>query len=336
MKAWIVEEQKPIEDKPMKLVEISNPEPGPGEIRIKVSYCGICRTDLHIAEGDIPLHKKPVIPGHEIVGVVDKIGEGVTKFKPGDKAGVTWLYSACGKCKYCMRGEENYCPEIKRTGWDVDGGYAEYFVAKEDFAFNLNKMRLRDEDLAPLMCPGVSGYFAFKLADVEEGGKLGLVGFGPTAYYVLHVAKSMGIDVYVSTRSEEHKRIAWNNGATWVGNIATERMPEKMDSIIFFPPAGKLVEKALENLDISGTLVQAAVSMTPIEIRDYTANLWGKNIKTLYQVRRDYGREFLEIANRLNLTIEKEIIPFEEIQEAMAKMKKGKISGLVAVAKING
>ena len=336
MKAWIVEEQKPIEEKPMKLVEISNPEPGPGEIRIKVSYCGICRTDLHIAEGDIPLHKKPVIPGHEIVGVVDKIGEGVTKFKPGDKAGVTWLYSACGKCKYCMREEENYCPEIKRTGWDVDGGYAEYFIAKEDFAFNLNKMRLRDEDLAPLMCPGVSGYFAFKLADVEEGGKLGLVGFGPTAYYVLHVAKSMGIDVYVSTRSEEHKRIAWNNGATWVGNIATERMPEKMDSIIFFPPAGKLVEKALETLDISGTLVLVAVSMTPIEIRDYTANLWGKNIKTLYQVRRDYGREFLEIANRLNLTIEKEIIPFEEIQEAMAKMKKGKINGLVAMAKING
>jgi propanol-preferring alcohol dehydrogenase len=335
VKAWIVEDQKPIEERPMRLVEVPTPEPGPGEIRIKVRYCGICRTDLHIVEGDIPLHKKPVIPGHEIVGIVDKIGEGVTKFRPGDKAGLTWLYSTCGKCKYCLRGEENYCPEIKRTGWDVDGGYAEYVIAKEDFAFNLNDMTLKDEDLAPLMCPGVSGYFAFKLADVTSGSKLGLVGFGPTAYYVLHVARSMSIDVYVSTRSREHQEIAWANGAKWVGNIANEEMPDKMDAIIFFPPAGKLVEKALENLDISGTLVLAAVSMTPIEIKDYTKNLWGKKIKTLYQVRRDYGREFLEIANKLNLTIDKEIVEFEEIQDTMIRMKHGEIKGLVAVAKIS-
>jgi propanol-preferring alcohol dehydrogenase len=212
MKAWIVEEQKNIEDKPLKLVELPVPEPGENEIRIKITHCGICRTDLHIAEGDIPLSKKPVVPGHEIVGVVDKVGPGAKKYKIGDRVGVSWLYWTCGKCKYCLRGDENYCPHIKRTGYDVDGGFEEYIVVNEDFAFDLRNIELPSEDLAPIMCPGITGHYAFRISGVREGERLGMLGFGPTAYYILRVAKSLDIEVYISTRSEEHKRIAKKYG----------------------------------------------------------------------------------------------------------------------------
>ncbi len=334
MKAWIVEKQKPIEEEPLKLVDLPIPEPGDKEIRVRVTHCGICRTDLHIAEGDIPLSKKPVIPGHEIVGVVDALGKNAKRFKIGDRVGISWLNYACGKCKYCKRGEENYCPHIKRTGYDVDGGFAEYVLVHEDFAFDLRNISLPSEELAPMMCPGITGHYAFRLSEIREGERLGMLGFGPTAYYILHVAKSMGMEVYISTRSEEHRRIAEKYGADWVGNIAHQDFPRKVDAFIFFPTAGKLVERALENTTPAATLVLGAVTMSPIVIENYTANLWGRKIKTVYQVRRDYGREFLEIANRLELGIEKEIIRFEEVPEAMIRLKRGEIRGMVQVIKI--
>jgi propanol-preferring alcohol dehydrogenase len=274
MKAWIVEEQKNIEDKPVKLVELPVPEPGENEIRIKITHCGICRTDLHIAEGDIPLSKKHVVPGHEIVGVVDKVGPGAKKYKIGDRVGVSWLYWTCGKCKYCLRGDENYCPHIKRTGYDVDGGFEEYIVVNEDFAFDLRNIELPSEDLAPIMCPGITGHYAFRISGVREGERLGMLGFGTTAYYILRVAKSLDIEVYISTRSEEHERIAKKYGADWVGNLANEDFPHKVDAFIFFPTAGNLVERALENTVPAATLVLGAVTMTPITISNYTANLW--------------------------------------------------------------
>ena len=335
MKAWIVEEQKKIEDRPLKLVELPVPEPGEGEIRIKITHCGICRTDLHIAEGDIPLSKKPVVPGHEIVGVVDKLGPGAKKYKIGDRVGVSWLYWTCGKCKYCLRGDENYCPHIKRTGYDVDGGFEEYIVINENYAFDLRNINLPSEDLAPIMCPGITGHYAFRISEVREGERLGMLGFGPTAYYILRVAKSLDIEVYISTRSEEHKRIAEKHGADWVGNLAKEDFPHKVDAFIFFPTAGKLVERALENTVPSATLVLGAVTMSPITISNYTANLWGRTIKTIYQVRRDYGNEFLEYANKLRLTIEKEMVRFEEVPEAMIRLKKGEINGMVQVIEIS-
>ncbi len=331
MKAWVVEKQDKIENNPLELRELPVPEPKEGEIRIKITHCGICRTDLHIAEGDIPLSKKPVVPGHEIVGIVDKLGHGVKKYKKGDRVGVSWLYWTCGECKYCKRGDENYCPHIKRTGYDVDGGFEEFIVVNEDFAFDLRNINLKSEDLAPIMCPGITGHYAFRISEVREGERLGMLGFGPTAYYILRVAKSMGIEVYISTRSEEHKRIAEKYGADWVGNLANEKFPKKVDAFIFFPTAGTLVERALENTLPAATLVLGAVTMSPITISNYTANLWGRKIKTIYQVRRDYGNEFLEYANRLNLTIEKEIVKFEEVPEAMLRLKKGEINGMVQV-----
>ncbi len=335
MKAWIVEEQKPIEEMPLKLVDLPIPEPKDGEIRVRVTHCGICRTDLHIAEGDIPLSKKPIIPGHEIVGIVDALGPGTKRFKIGDRVGISWLNSTCGKCKYCLRGDENYCPQIKRTGYDVDGGFAEYVTVHEDYTFDLRNINLPSEDLAPIMCPGITGHYAFRISGVREGERLGMLGFGPTAYYILRVAKSLDIEVYISTRSEEHKRIARKYGADWVGNLAKEDFPHKVDAFIFFPTAGGLVERALENTVPAATLVLGAVTMSPITISNYTANLWGRTIKTIYQVRRDYGNEFLEYANKLHLTIEKEIVPFNEVPEAMLRLKRGKINGMVQVIEIS-
>jgi len=334
MRAWILKNQKKIEDRPLQIEEIKKPRPDKNDILVRVEYCGICRTDLHIAEGDIPMHKKPVVLGHEIIGIVEEKGEKVTKYEIGDRVGISWLNHTCGKCKYCRSGRENYCPEIKRTGWDVDGGFAEYTVIHEDFAFDMKNIKLHPSDMAPLMCPGIAGYFAFKLADVKKGENLGLIGFGPTAYYIARIANKMGINVYVSTRSIDHKKIA-EKYSKWVGNIQNENMPDKMDSIIFFPPAGSLVEKALSNTNPDATLVLCAVSMSVISIDNYTKNLWGRRIKTLYQVRRDYGKEFIEIAGKTGITIPKRIYKFEELQDAMIAMKNGRLKELNAVLEVN-
>jgi len=331
MKAWIVEEQRPIEEDPLKLIDVPVPQPGPKEIRVRVTHCGICRTDLHIAEGDIPFSKKPIIPGHEIVGVVDALGTNAKRFKRGDRVGISWLNSTCGSCKYCLRGDENYCPNIKRTGYDVDGGFAEYVLVHEDYAFDLRNITLPSEELAPMMCPGITGFYAFKISEIREGERLGMLGFGPTAYYILRVAKSMDIEVYISTRSDKHKKIAQKYGADWVGNLAHENFPKKVDAFIFFPTAGHLVERALENTLPAATLVLGAVTMSPITISNYTLNLWGRKIKTIYQVRRDYGVEFLNVANRLNIDIEKEIVTLEDVPEAMIRLKRGEINGMVQV-----
>ena len=184
MKAWILEKQSKIEDKPLKLTDRPLPHPDHREIRVKVQVCGICRTDIHIAEGDLPLKKSPVILGHEIIGVVEKTGKGVRRFQPGDPVGISWLHSTCGECKYCLKGKDNYCPDFQCTGWDVDGGFAEYLTIKEDFALSMQGLAMEPEDMAPLLCPGIAGYCALKLTEAGRGDRLGLFGFGPTAYYV--------------------------------------------------------------------------------------------------------------------------------------------------------
>lgn len=334
MKAWVLRKQGNIEERPLEFVSLPEPFPKDNEIRVRITHCGLCRTDLHIAEGDLPLKKTPIILGHEIVGIVDGVGERVKKFKIGDRVGVTWLNSTCKRCKYCLSGKENYCPEFKSTGWDMDGGFAEYTVIKENFALPLNNIKMESSDTAPLMCPGVAGYSAFKLANVKKGDKLGIFGFGPTAYYILRVANFFGIDVYVSTRSFFHIEKAKKSGAIWSGNAMKERIPKKLNSIIIFPPAGELVEKSLSYLEKDGVLVLAAVSMSPIVIDNYTKNLWGKTIRTLYNVNMKDAKEFLGIVNRLDLGMDVEIFPFEKLQDALILMKSGKIKGMNAVISV--
>ncbi len=334
MRAWVLKKQSKIEERPLKLVEVETPYPKDDEIRVKVLVCGVCRTDIHIAEGDLPLKKDNLILGHEIVGIVDKTGKGVKRFKVGDKVGVSWLNSTCGKCKFCLSGRENYCPNFKCTGWDVDGGYAEYTIIKEDFALNLNDIKLEAEDVAPLMCPGIAGYCAFKLTDIEKGEKLGLYGFGPTAYYVLKVANRLGIDTYVSTRSQKNIEAAKKAGAVWAADASKKDLPCKMDKSIVFPPAGNLVEPALEKLEVGGILVLAPVSMSTIEIKNYSQNLWGRDIRTLFNVKKSWGEEFLNIADEMQIKTGKEVFPFEKLQDALILVRKGEIKEPNAVIKI--
>jgi propanol-preferring alcohol dehydrogenase len=336
MKAWILEKQAKIDERPLKLTEVPTPHAKEGEIRIKILVCGVCRTDIHIAEGDLSLRKAPLILGHEIVGIVDEVGNDVKQFKIGDKAGVSWLNKTCGKCKYCLSGKENYCPDIKSTGWDEDGGYAEYITVLENVALPLNDIRLEPSDIAPLMCPGIAGYAAFKLTKARKGSKLGLYGFGPTAFCVLKVAKSMDIEVYVSTRSPKNIEDAINQGADWAADTAKEQMPCTLDSAIVFPPAGNLVEPVLSQVEKGGTVVLAPVSSSPIVIENYTENLWGRTIETLYNLKKSEADEFLEIADRLKIKPERGIFPFEDLQDVLITVRHGKAQVANSVIEISG
>ena len=333
MKAWILERQSRIEDRPLKLVDIPDPEPREGQIRIKVRFCGICRTDLHIAEGDHPLHKKPVILGHQIVGIVDK-SRG-RKIKEGDRVGLTWLYSSCNSCKYCLTGRENYCPDIVRTGWDADGGFAEYVIAEEEYVAPLD-IPLKDEDCAPLMCPGVIAHLCYELAEIKPGDKVGIIGFGPTAFYLVKIANYIGADVYVSTRSRHHQDMAAELNAKWVGNIAEREFPEKMDSIVYFPPTGDIFTRALRNLGHGGILVLAPIaSQSPMVVENYGEDLWGRDIRTVYNIRRSTIKNMLNLARKIDFSIEKEVFDFEELQDAMIAVRSGKLDKMTAVVRVS-
>jgi propanol-preferring alcohol dehydrogenase len=333
MKAWILEKQSKIEEKPLSLQEVPTPQPKQGEIRIKVHACGVCRTDIHIAEGDLPLRKSPLILGHEIVGIVDEIGNEVTTFKVGDRAGVAWLNSSCGNCKFCQSGRENLCPQAKFTGWNADGGYAEYIKVSQDFAFHIGE-NLSLVETAPLMCPGIAGYRALRLTEAKSGDRLGLYGFGPTASYVLQVAKYLGIETFAITRSEPNKNRARELGANWVGGYEDE-IAGKFDAAIIFPPAGNLVEIALSQLDSGGRLILAPVYMTPIEIKDYNQIWMEHSVKSLANITREDGREFLEITAKVGIKTEIEVFPFDELPETLILAKGGKVKGN-AVIKIAG
>jgi len=335
MKAWILEKQANIEKQPLKLVKVPTPHPKDDEVRLRVLVCGVCRTDIHIAEGDLPLRKSPVILGHEIVGVVDEVGERVERFRIGDRAGVYWLHSACGRCKYCLSQRENYCPQIKCTGWDVDGGYAEYVTAPAAYALPLDTVQMSPVEIAPLMCPGIAGYAAFKLTGAQGGDRLGLYGFGPTAYYVLKVARYLGIEVYVSTRSRKNIEAARREGARWTANAAEEEMPCELDAAILFPPAGNLVEPILAQLSKGGVLVMAPVSASPILIENYSENLWGRDIRTLYNLNRSDAQAFFEIVDRLELEIGTSLFPFQELPDALIRTKQGQLEQPNAVIKVS-
>lgn len=325
MKAWVLENQANIEKRPLLLREVSIPEPEEGEIRVKVHACGVCRTDIHIAEGDLPLRKSPLILGHQIVGVVEKVGKGVNEFKVGDRAGMAWLNFSCGNCKFCRSGRENLCPQAKFTGWNVDGGYAEYVKVSQDFAFHLWE-NLSFTETAPLMCAGIVSYRALRLTGVGRGDKLGLYGFGPAASYVLQVAKYLGIETFVITRSEKNKNRARELGADWVGGYEDEA-PSKFDAGTIFPPAGNLVEFALSQIDSGGKLILGAVYMTPIEIKDYNRIWMERSIKSLANVTREDGREFLEIAAKVGMKTEVEVFSFDELPKALILAKGGKVKG---------
>ncbi|MBC6465667.1 zinc-dependent alcohol dehydrogenase family protein [Actinomadura alba] len=296
MRAWVVERPGAMAGGPLRLIDRDVPEPGPGELLVRVSACGVCRTDLHVAEGDLPPHLPGVTPGHEIVGEVVGTGDGARRFAVGDRVGVAWLRGTCGSCAYCRRGAENLCPSSTYTGWDAHGGYAEYTVAPEAYVYALPPA-WNDVDVAPLLCAGIIGYRALRRAALPPGGRLGIWGFGGSAHLAAQVALAEGATVHVFTRSAEARSLALALGASSAGD-SFDAAPEPLDSAIMFAPAGGLVPAALERLDRGGTLAIAGIHLSDVPVLDYQRHLFQeRQIRSVTANTRADGEEFLRLAD---------------------------------------
>lgn len=326
MLAMVLNEPTLIENSPLQLKEIETPKPGPHEILIRVQTCGICHTDLHTVEGELDLPKKPVVPGHQVVGVVEKLGEGASRFKQGDRVGMAWLYFTCEKCSYCRQGKENLCANARFTGYHVDGGYAQYAVIHEDFAYAIPDI-FSEEEAAPLLCAGIIGYRALHLSEIKPGQRLGLYGFGASAHVAIQVAVYWGCRVYVFSRSQKHQKLAENLGAVWTGK-SSQTAPEKLDSAIIFAPAGGLVLDALKALDKGGTLALAGIYMTPIPRMGYTEHLYyERTVRSVTASTRKDGEELLQIAAEIPIRTQITLFPLKEANEALQLLKQGQING---------
>ncbi len=325
MKAMVLYEQQPVEQRPLRLEEVPKPTPGPGKVLIRIHTCGVCHTDLHIVEGDIPLHKKPIIPGHQVVGTVEAVGPGVTRFKVGDRVGVPWVYKMCGECEFCRTGRENLCVNPLFTGWDVDGGFAEYMVSAADFTFHIPE-GVDDVHAAPLLCAGIVGYRALKLSDLQPGQRLGIYGFGASAHIAIQIARYWGCEVYVFTRSEEHKRHAWELGAAWVGE-AQDTPPKKIHAAVIYAPAGWIVKEALRVLERGGTISMGGIYMTPIPELDYDLLYWEHTLRSTANATRDDARELLQLAAEIPIHTDTHLFALEEANEALRQLKHSELKG---------
>ena len=336
MQAQRLSHPAPVDSKPLSLAALDLPIPGPHEVRLRIHACGLCHTDLHIVEGDLRLPLLPVTPGHQIVGVVDEIGSGVTRFKIGDRLGVPWLYSTCGKCEYCTSGRENLCDNARFTGYHADGGYAEYMVIGEEFAYPIPE-RFSDIQAAPLLCAGVIGYRALRLSGIKSGQRLGLYGFGASAHIALQIALYQGCEVYVFTRSKQHQELAAELGASWTGR-AEDKAPHPVESSIIFAPAGQLVPLALRALKKGGTVALAGIHMSPLPEMEYALLYEERTLRSVANSTRDDVREMLEIAAEIPIRTEVETFALEETNEALRKLKRSEIrgSGVVRVIARDG
>lgn len=331
MRAVILERPKSIEEKPLKLVEVSRPELKDDEILIEVTACGVCRTDLHIVEGELRPHKLPVIPGHQVVGVVREAGEGIGMVRVGDRVGVAWLYWACSECGFCRRSLENLCDNALFTGYDVDGGYADYMVAKADFVLPIPPS-YSDEEAAPLLCGGAIGYRALRLTGLlQEEGRLGLFGYGSSAHMILPIAAKRRVEVYVFTESESKVRQALEAGATWAGPTRSE-LPLRLDAAIVFAPAGWVAVEALRKLVKGGRLILAGIYMTPIEKLEYELLWHEREVKSVANVTRRDVREFLEEAARAGVRPAVKVYRLEKANEALFELKHKPPAGSIVLS----
>jgi len=326
VRAWVVDQPGPVTGRPLRLVDRAVPEPGPGEVRLAVSACGVCRTDLHLAEGDLQPKRPGTVPGHQVVGRVDAVGAGATRFRPGDRVGVAWLRATCGRCRFCRAGRENLCLEPQFTGWDVDGGYAERVVVPEGYAYRLPD-RYDDEHAAPLLCAGIIGYRALRVADLPPGGRLGIYGFGASAHITAQLALAAGATVHVLTRSEQAQRLALDLGASSAAG-ADDSPPEPLDSAILFAPAGGLVPVALKPLDRGGTLAVAGIYLSDIPVLRYGQDLFQERVlrSVTANTRRD-GDELFALAARLDLRVATQPYPFESADVALRDLATDRVNG---------
>lgn len=326
MRAWAVVAPGPADTRPVRLVERPVPDPGPGQVRVRVRCCGVCRTDLHLAEGDLPPRRPGVVPGHEVVGVVDALGPATTRFAVGDRVGVAWLGGTDGSCRFCRSGRENLCLHPTFTGWDVDGGYAQTCVVDEAFAYRLPDA-LPDQQVAPLLCAGIIGYRALALAAVPPGGRLGIYGFGASAHLTAQVALAQGLRVHVLTRGEGNRALATELGVDSVGG-ARDRPPEPLDGAILFAPAGELVPVALRALDRGGILAVAGIWVSPIPALDYDAELFQERVlRSVTANTRTDGEQFLRLASRLGVRATVVDYPFERADDALSDLAHGCYTG---------
>ncbi len=330
MKAWTVSDPGPIDTEPLHLVDLPIPEPGPTEVRVRVTVCGVCRTDLHVCEGDLPVRRPSVVPGHEVVGYVDKTGDRCGRFRLGQRVGAAWLAGTCGQCRFCRDARENLCVAPRFTGWDINGGYAEYMVADEAFLYQIPES-FDDRTAAPLLCAGIIGYRALRRADLPPGGRLGLYGFGGSAHLTAQVALAEGASLHVATRSAPDQALARQLGAASVGG-ALDPPPTPLDSAILFAPVGTLVPVALAALDRGGTLAVAGIHLTDIPALNYQEHLFQeRTLRSVTANTRADGRDFLALADRIGIRPTTRIYRFEDSNRALSDLAHDRFNGAAVI-----
>jgi len=331
MKACLLRSIAPVETNPLDFTESPRPQLRGDSVLVRVNACGVCRTDLHVIEGELPLRKWPVIPGHQIVGRIEQVGERVTRFRGGERVGIPWLHQTCGECEYCRAGKENLCERATFTGYVVDGGYAEYAVAPADFVYPIPD-GFSDEQAAPLLCAGIIGFRSLRLSGIESGGRLGLYGFGAAAHVAIQVARHWGAEVFAFTRDVRHQQLALELGAAWTGS-ANDEPPAKLDSAIIFAPAGELVIAALKALKKGGTVALAGIHMSPIPPLDYQLLYHERVVRSIANNTRRDGEDFLRTAAEISIRTQVQVFPLSEANAALNALKHDAVRG-AAVIKI--
>jgi propanol-preferring alcohol dehydrogenase len=326
VRAILLDRPAPLTRTPLRLGEVPLPDPGPGEVRVRVTACGVCRTDLHVVTGDLAPKRSPLIPGHQVVGRVDALGPGAVRFAVGERVGIAWLRSTCGVCPDCRAGRENLCPHSRYTGWDDDGGYAQAAIVPEAFAYSV-PAAFDDVEAAPLLCAGIIGFRALERAAVPAGGRVLLLGFGSSAHLVLQLARARGHEVFVATRGERHRSHARALGADWVGDTF-DPPPAPSDSAIVFAPAGEVVPAALRGVRNAGTVALAGVTLTPIPSMEYEPHLFHEKVLTSVEsnTRRD-GEALLAEAARAGIRPRTRTFPLEQAARALALLDEDGIEG---------
>jgi alcohol dehydrogenase, propanol-preferring len=336
MKACLLSSPAPIDERPLRYLDVETPTPARDEVLVHVSACGVCRSDLHVVEGDLKPRLPEVIPGHQIVGEVEEIGADVRTLKRGHRVGIAWLRKTCGVCRFCRAGRENLCERAEFNGWTANGGYAEYTVAPAEFVYSL-PAGFDDTQAAPLLCAGIIGYRSLRLTGIDKaawsGARLGIYGFGAAGHVVIQIARARGAEVYVCTRDRErHQALATELGASWVGD-ANERPPVQLDASIIFAPAGELVPPALEALDKGGALVLGGIHMSPIPSFDYSLIYGERVIRSVANNTREDGRDFLQEAAEIPVRTHVQTFALEDANDALIALKHDAIKG-AAVLKV--
>jgi alcohol dehydrogenase, propanol-preferring len=329
MKACLLRTPAKIESNPLQCVEVADPIPSAGQVLVRVRVCGVCRTDLHVIEGELPQKLSPVIPGHQVVGTVEELGRGAMRFSKGARVGIAWLHQTDGTCEYCRRGEENLCDAPLFTGYSVNGGYAEWIVAPAEFVYPIPE-GLADEHAAPLLCAGIIGYRCLRMAQLERGAKLGFYGFGAAAHVAIQVARYWGVDVYASTRDSRHQVLAKELGAKWAGGT-TDAPPEELDAAIIFAPAGEIVPAALRALRKGGRLILGGIHMSDIPSFGYDLLYGERMIRSVANNTRQDGEEFLKIAAEIPIHTRVQLYPLAETNRALNALKNDAIAGAAVV-----